>query len=827
MSHVDSVISPETLFNYGVSRQRSGITTIDGPHAFINNVETTHPDAGFLSLIKGDMVRVWELYTNGSIGSSGSIITDGTNNVTKQFFTEVTGAGSGLGVYTGVANYGIPGDQHQHVMILDTTNDLAYINQLGSVIDQSYRVRFEFDLRQRLYLEDPDFLFQLNQINFTMRQLGLPQYAGGVDIDETVFAPLGRIGDGNGYDFVGTLGDDGIWETHGNTGIPNQMYGWLKINIATSLQLMDNGDMTIVNSTEPDELTQLSNGQYLDGSVCRSPGEIVDLEFHDTSFPFDEVIPPAFIDMEMVFIETIPAALSTSTITFTTGLSTVGGATGNPAAWIAVGRPFHISDGAGAVIAALATEPTAADLDTPEKLALRFAEVGNTYYSDNADPDKVVFSANGTILTMEYYGGLTAMAPLFYVMPSETLADSPAIQNEPGNDLTDVYGLIYLPDSINNVFGGDYADGTYTINVTSTNIEDTAAKLIVTIKDGGIDTDIPPVIDEYYPGVFAATTTYEDIIIHYHEIPRKEKDADSPNSMKTRVKTKGRGWFKRFGKLESNVKGTYPMSYRLTMTERGFALGLWDDAGATENDDYAWVVCQRLVSNISGETRRDSAYRYPVHCLYSCGRESLYPRDFGIFYGTAAISSHTVSNEMTQVHDFTGNLYTLDHSEFNRSSGKTAYILDPFDKEDPLASDWLAKPIWRYVVREYDKLKPWDVHKSATKHETDSNAILNPMEQLSITDDNRFVITFPTGLTTQSFMYPGEEIDLICFSSAQVIAEGSTVPMVSYARGEDQIDKRRYFGIRSTLPNGNGMRVCILVSGDWILNTDINIDAHI
>jgi len=586
MSHVDSVISPENLFNYGVSRQRSGITSIDGPHAFINNVESPHPNASFLSLIKADMTRSWELYTNGSV--TGNLITDGTNNVTKQFFVEVT-TGS-LSTYTGSANYGV--SNAQHVMLLDTTSDMSYTNQIGSSIDQTYRIRFEFDLRQRIYLEDADFLYQLDQLNIRMRQLGHPEYAGGASINETSFAPLGRTGAGNGYDFSGTLAADGTWELYGNTGIPNPMYGWLKVNIATSLQLLDSGDITEVISTDQNQLTLLSNGQYLDGSISRFPGEIVDLEFHDTVYPY----------------------------------------------------------------------------------------VGSA----------------------------------------------------------------------------------------------------------------------------------------------------SVNNIKTRIKTKGRGWFKRFGKLDPNVQGTYPMSYRLTMTERGFALGLWDDAGSTENDDYAWIVSQRLVSNISGETRIDSAYRYPVHCLYSCSRDSLYPRDFGIFYGTNSISAHTVADEMTQVHDYVGNLYTLNHSEFNTTTGKTAYILDPFDKEDPLASDWIAKPIWRYVVREYDKLKPWDVHKSATKHETDSNAILNPMEQLSITDDNRFVITFPTGLTTQSFMYPGEEIDMICFSSAQVIAEGSTVPMVSYARGDqlDEIDKRRYYGLRSTLPNGNGMRVCILVSGDWILNTDINIDAH-
>ena len=150
------------------------------------------------------------------------------------------------------------------------------------------------------------------------------------------------------------------------------------------------------------------------------------------------------------------------------------------------------------------------------------------------------------------------------------------------------------------------------------------------------------------------------------------------------------------------------------------------------------------------------------------------------------------------------------------------YILSPYDREDSLADEFTAKLIWRFVAREFDILKPWDVHKLATKHQTDSNAIINPLEQLAITNDNRFVITFPTGLTTQRFMYPKEEIDLICFSSAEVVAEGSNVPMNTYLPSGNA-DNRRYQGMRSTLANGNGMRIMLLVNGRHIFNSDVNI----
>ena len=295
-------------------------------------------------------------------------------------------------------------------------------------------------------------------------------------------------------------------------------------------------------------------------------------------------------------------------------------------------------------------------------------------------------------------------------------------------------------------------------------------------------------------------------------------------SKRFRNKRKGNGWFKRFPKIGASVEGSYPITYRLTMTERGFVFYLYDDAATDQNDDYAWLCVQRTVDNQTGITRTDEAGRFPVHVLYSCSRESVDSRDFGVYFSENAANLQTAENTVTEVFDNSGNVLALDAVSNERSF----YILSPYDREDPLSDEFSAKLIWRFVAREFDILKPWDVHKLATKHQVDSNAIVNPLEQLSITDDNRFVITFPTGLTTQRFMYPKEEIDLICFSSAEVVAEGSNVPMTTYLpTGSTGLnDNRRYQGMRSTLPNGNGMRVMVLVNARYILNSDVNLDLN-
>jgi hypothetical protein len=270
------------------------------------------------------------------------------------------------------------------------------------------------------------------------------------------------------------------------------------------------------------------------------------------------------------------------------------------------------------------------------------------------------------------------------------------------------------------------------------------------------------------------------------------------------------------------LQGTYPFSYRLTMTEKGIVLYMYDDAAADQADDYSWFCIQRTSSNESGLPRTDEASKFPVHCMYSCSRESFYSSDAGIYFSNQAANLQTAEDLVDTVFDEAGNIYNLS----NMDNSKTFYILSPYDREDYLADEWQAKNIWRFVVREFDVLKPTDVHKFATKHQTDSNAVINPLEQLAITDENRFIITFPTGLTTQRYMYPKEEMDMICFSSAEVVAESSNVPMTTYLYNGTNVDQRRYQGMRSTMAFGNGMRLLVLVNGQYIFNSDINLDTY-
>ena len=121
----------------------------------------------------------------------------------------------------------------------------------------------------------------------------------------------------------------------------------------------------------------------------------------------------------------------------------------------------------------------------------------------------------------------------------------------------------------------------------------------------------------------------------------------------------------------------------------------------------------------------------------------------------------------------------INYQTSNPSQG-TYIISQPEDRNFPETNMNDVKAINRFIVREKDVMKPWDYHVSATMHEIDSHAIINPHEQLAITQDRNFVFSFPTQLTTQRFYYPESELDLICVSSADFSTQAGFVEINKY-----------------------------------------------
>jgi hypothetical protein len=113
----------------------------------------------------------------------------------------------------------------------------------------------------------------------------------------------------------------------------------------------------------------------------------------------------------------------------------------------------------------------------------------------------------------------------------------------------------------------------------------------------------------------------------------------------------------------------------------------------------------------------------------------------------------------------------------------------------------------KIIVRESDIIRPVS-GIDATVDSTDSNRHINVQQQVAITENNNYVVYFPTNLNTQRYAYPQDDLDMIGFTSADVIAQSNTSSFKIY--GEDNC--RNYLALMSNGANNTNMRILILTT---------------
>lgn len=193
-----------------------------------------------------------------------------------------------------------------------------------------------------------------------------------------------------------------------------------------------------------------------------------------------------------------------------------------------------------------------------------------------------------------------------------------------------------------------------------------------------------------------------------------------------------------FPGAEKDLSATFPMSYRLVITNRGIFLAIWEGAVAdASGKNFSWVLVQRPVDRDSGETIIDG--KAPVFCVNSVGNV-----------------------------------------------------------------------IRRFVVREADRANASASHV-ATEDSTDASAIINSKKQVGVSEDNTYVVNFPSRLNTPRYAYT-YELDMIGYTSASVVSNDTEIPVKLY--GED--DARTYFGMFANQLDNNGMRIVALQTGGGV-----------
>lgn len=213
---------------------------------------------------------------------------------------------------------------------------------------------------------------------------------------------------------------------------------------------------------------------------------------------------------------------------------------------------------------------------------------------------------------------------------------------------------------------------------------------------------------------------------------------------------------------------SYPMSYSLTITPRGFVLSVWEEAQDSTGQRFSWVCVQRPVDRNTGVVVADVNTKCPLFCVY--GLKDMYI--------PAAI-----------------------YTPQNAGGAVQPQIMFP--------ERW-ESGIKKFIVREIDIEKPTP-SVPATYDSPDSNAIINGAEQVAITEDDKYIILFPNRLNTPRYAY-SHELDLISFTSADVISQWSDVPLTVY--GESAA--RKYKAMLANGGNNTKMRYLQLSVGGGI-----------
>ena len=215
--------------------------------------------------------------------------------------------------------------------------------------------------------------------------------------------------------------------------------------------------------------------------------------------------------------------------------------------------------------------------------------------------------------------------------------------------------------------------------------------------------------------------------------------------------------------------GAKPISFRVTISNHGLAFCVWEEGQDLWGNRFSWFVVQRPVDSTTGEVLTDTTSRCPVFCVYSVG------------------------------------------------GGEPDVTKDPVvaDTDTTSANEWAANTfqtaakIYRFTVRESDINAP-SRPVLASVDSPDSKAIINGKSQISVTEDNQYVISFMNGLNTARYQYK-HELDLITFCSAGIVSAYTDVTIYPYTQaGSGAPSPITYKGMMANLPDNEGMRILMM-----------------
>jgi hypothetical protein len=248
---------------------------------------------------------------------------------------------------------------------------------------------------------------------------------------------------------------------------------------------------------------------------------------------------------------------------------------------------------------------------------------------------------------------------------------------------------------------------------------------------------------------------------------------------------------------------SYPLLYELAVANSGFFLGIYESNWATQvggskvtlktpatppatiptstttSGRFNWMVVQRPVDRNTGMILDDvlsKTSKHPVFCVNGIG---------GRYY-------QFVVREKDIAHPTAG---PADHS-------KVAYY--------DVNSLPLGTLVSKYTTPSGAATNPWDDYKyrvPAVLNSEDNHLLFNPENQISLTEDKKYLVSFPHNISTPRFRYT-EELDLIGLTSSDVLMAGQVITIKTYG----ELTDREYLALPPSGRYNTGLRICVVKS---------------
>lgn len=224
----------------------------------------------------------------------------------------------------------------------------------------------------------------------------------------------------------------------------------------------------------------------------------------------------------------------------------------------------------------------------------------------------------------------------------------------------------------------------------------------------------------------------------------------------------------RYDYKDTGTRASHPMSYKLSIAQNadttyganGFALAVWEPGKDAEINRHSWLVIQRSVNTTVDANRTSTGLanvygKSPVFCL------------FRVYRGDDKLNI----------------------------SGQT-----------PTGLKSGVDIITKLVVRESDIARQsLPVDASATTADNYASVPSTSSQIVSLLEDGSYNVNLVSGLNTARFTYPNDELDLIGYTSADVISTGQTIRFKAYG----ETVARQYYALVATGTFNTGIRFFI------------------